>query len=175
MKTTKAELELQSGVDELFAVLDRDIDHLEKNLSRLDQLRSFVVKQDQDSLGRLLDNIRVESKLQQHNDTQRQTIRKDLAFSLNCSVEDVTLTRIAAYLSGEKKSELLQRKKRLNALAGLLKKEYLGTQLLLSDCQRFNRTLLKRIFEKGQSNNITYKSTGHSERQTDTVFMNLKF
>ena len=174
MKTATATLDIQRCVNALLGVLDRDIDQLEKNLSRLDQLRRFVVKQEHDSLMRLLENIQTESKSQQHNDLQRQAIRKDLASLLNCTVDKVTLTRIETQLPEEKKSDLRYRKKKLQELTGLLKKEFLGTQLLLSDCQRFNRTLLNSIFKTGLSQTMTYKSTGQSERQTDTVFMNLK-
>lgn len=175
MKTPMAELEIENCVDRLFAVLDKDIEHIEENLSRLNELRSLVVRQDQDSLGRLLDRIQTEAKSQQHNDLKRYSIRKQLAFFLSCSAEEVTLTRVEATLSPSQKGGLVARKNELKKLTGTLKKEFLATQVLLSDCQRFNRTLLKSIFESGQSQNITYKATGKSERQTDTVFMNLKF
>ena len=175
MKMPIAEREIEDCVKRLLAVLDKDIEHLEKNLSRLNELRSSVVRQDQDYLCQLLDYIRIEVKSQQHNDLQRHFIRKQLAFFLCCPAEDVTLTRIETTLPDPQKNELVERKNKLRSLTGALKKEFMATQLLLSDCQRFNRSLLKSIFESGQSQNVTYKPSGQSERQTDTVFMNLKF
>ena len=44
-------------VDELLAVLDKDIEHIQRSLSRLNELRRLVIKRDDTALGKLLESI----------------------------------------------------------------------------------------------------------------------
>ena len=175
MNTEISEREIEDCVDQLLVVLDKDMEYLEDNISRLNELRSLVVKQDCDALNQLLRNIQSETKTYHQNELKRQILRKKLAAVFNCSPEKITLTRLETSLTNSKSTEVTKRKTRLQELTRLLKKEYAGTQFLLVDCTRFNRLLLKSIFDAGQSENIMYKPTGTTERQTDTVFMNLQF
>ena len=168
-------LEIEAFADQLLVVLDRDIRHLESTLTTLDQLRRFVVMQNNHALNQLLGNIQSQAKEFRENESNRQALRKELAVIFGCHGEQLTLSRIASRLAQEKKTEIVKRQNKLRTLTALMKKEHLTTQVLLSDCARFNRTLLKTIFETGQSKNITYKPTGNTERQTDTVFMNIQF
>ena len=55
-----------------------------------------------------------------------------------------------------------------------LKREYLSTTLLLSECARFNNKLLKGIFDFGKNGAVYYNSNGATKRQTDMAFVNLK-
>ena len=175
MNTEIPGLEIEDCVDQLLVVLDKDIEYLEDNISRLNELRGLVVKQDCDALNQLLRNIQSETKTYRQNELKRQILRKKLAAVLNCGPEEITLTRLGSRLTGSKNNDVSKRKTRLQELTRLLKKEYAGTQFLLVDCARFNRFLLKRIFDAGRSENLTYKPTGTTEQQTDTVFMNLEF
>lgn len=174
MNTIIDKLEIENSVDELLLILDKDIEHLEDNISRLDQLRSSVVKQDNDSLTKLLATIQSESKIYHSNELKRLVLRKKLAAVFNCDPKEITLSRLGTHLTTHNHVEITKRKSRLQELIHLLKKEYSSTQFLLADCARFNRLLLKNIFQTGQSENLTYKPTGAAERQRDTVFMNLQ-
>lgn len=168
-------LEIEEIADQLLVVLDRDIRHLEDTFTKLDQLRRLLVKRDNHALNQLLGNIQSQANEYRENESTRGILREKLALMFGCRIEHVTLSRIENNLTQEKKTELVKRQNKLRTLTGLLKKEYRTTQLLLSDCARFNRMLLKTIFETGQSKTITYKPTGNTERQTDTVFMNVQF
>lgn len=166
---------VSNWVNELLAVLDRDIQHLQESLSRLNELRSLIVKHDNTALGKLLENIQAESDSYKCNELKRQSIRSKLAAAFGCNLEQVTLSALEAELTGEKKAQVAQRKATLKLLTGQLKKEHLSTSLLLSDCVRFNNVLLKSIFELGKSGTITYDSNGFTKRQTDSGLVNLRF
>ena len=173
MKT--AAIEIEDKVDELLFVLDRDIQHIQDNLSRLNDLRCLVVRRDDVSLRKLLENLQTESSSYKTNELKRRLLREELAVILGCSLDQMTLSRLEADLSGEKKAEVAQRKTRLRMLTREFKKEHLSTMSLLSDCARFNSLLVKRVFEFGQTGTITYSREGYAERQNDTAFMNLQF
>lgn len=175
MKTEMMDAQLETCVEQLLAVLDNDIAYVEANIARLNDLRSLVIKQDVDAMNRLLANIRTESTSHENNEFKRQTLRKKLAAMCGCPLEEITLTRIETLLPYSKNSGITQRKTKLQALTGTLKREFISTQTLLADCARFNRMLLKSIFEIGQTENLTYKKTGAAYRQADTVFMNVQF
>lgn len=173
MRPTAAEIE--NGIDELLIVLDRDIQHIQKNLSRLNKLRTLVVKRDDTALGELLENIQSESESYKNHELRRRTIRKELASALGCSPEQMTLSRLEASLSGPKKVQLAERRSKLRLLIEELKKEHLNTTMLLSECARFNSVLLRGILEVGKTGTITYNSKGSAKRQTDTAFVTLQF
>ena len=48
-------------INELLVVLDKDIEHIQDSLLRLDRLRSLLIKPNNESLERLLESIRADS------------------------------------------------------------------------------------------------------------------
>jgi len=173
MKVTT--IAIEDKVDELLAVLDKDIQHMEKSLSRLNELRSLVIKHDDDALGKLLEDIQAESDTYTSNELKRQSIRKELATAFGCNVEQMTLSRLEATLPKERKAQVAEKKAKLRSLTNELKEEHLSTAMLLSDCARFNSLLLKSVFDLGKTETVTYNSNGSTKRQTDTAFVNLQF
>ena len=173
MKT--AAVHIGDTVDKLLGVLDRDIEHIRENLSRLDNLRGLVIKRDDVSLGRLLEAARSESDSYRENESKRRLLRGQLAVALGCSVDQMTLSTLEAELSGEKKARVAERKTRLQALAEKLRKEHLSTAMLLSDCARFNSVLLKGVLELGEAGAITYSPKGSVQRQINAAFVDSQF
>lgn len=167
-------IEIEDKVNQLLAVLDKDIQNIQDNLSRLNELRIFVVKRDDASLQKMLENIQTESNSYKKNETARKLIREELAAAMDCRFEQVTLSRLETELTGEEKNEVTQRKIKLKTLAEKLKKEHSSTVTLLSDCARFNRLLLKSILELGHAGSVTYSQRGFTERQNSAAFMNMQ-
>jgi len=165
---------IEDKVDELAVALDRDIEHIEESLLRLNELRSLVIKHDNVSLGKLLEGIEAESESYKEQESRRRAIREELASALGCSFEEMTLSRLEAGLSEGRRAEVTERKDKLRSLIGELKKEYLRTVMLLSDCARFNRLLLKSVFDLGKIEIITYGSKGDARRQGETAFVNMR-
>ena len=165
----------QDKVDELLIILDKDAQHIEESLSRLNELRRLVIKRDDTALGKLLKSIQSESDSYRNNELKRQSIRKELATALDCRLEQMTLSRLEEVLPEEKKAQVTERKEKLRLLTGELKKEHLSTAILLSDCARFNSLLLRSIFDLRKTGMVYYDSNGTAKRQTDTAFVNLKF
>lgn len=166
---------IEIKVDELLTVLDEDIRHVRQSVSRLDELRSLVVKRDQEALGELLESIRKESQEYSTNESKRESMRKDLAAVLECEVGDMTLSRLESALDDAKGAEVARRKTELRSLTEELKTEYMRTAMLLSDCTRFNRSLLRGILELGNTGAATYGSDGATRIQNDSVFVSLEF
>jgi len=160
MRTT--EVEIEDKIDELLVVLDEDIRHIEESLLRLNELRGFVVKRDEASLGKLLESIQSESDSYRKNELRRQLIRKELAAAFGSSIKQMTLSRLEEVLQEEKKTKIAERKAKS------------GTVLLLADCARFNSLLLKSIFDFGNSPTVYYNADGSTKRQRETAFVNLR-
>jgi hypothetical protein len=175
MRMSMVMVEIEDKVDELLHVLDMDIQHIEENLSRLNELRSLVIKRNEADLKRLLESIRAESDSRRKHELERTRLRKELANALNCNLKDMTLSKLETILSGEKGIELAAKKAELKALAGRLKREHLSTTMLLSDCARFNRQLLKCIFDLGKMGIVYYDSKGSTKRGTTEAFVNMQF
>jgi hypothetical protein len=165
---------IEEKVERLLVCLDKDAQYMQKSLLQLDEMRKLVIKRNEAALGNLLQDIQAEAGSHRQHELKRNSIRKGLADSLRCGIEQVTLSALAAGVSGERKERLTQMKARLRALCAELKKEYLSTSLLLAECARFNNLLLRGIFNLGQAESVHYKSNGATKRQIDMAFVNLQ-
>ena len=168
-------IEIEDKVDELLAVLDKDSGHIQESLLKLNELRSLVIKRDDAALGKLLESLQTESDSYRSHELKRQSIRQDLANALGFNLEQMTLSALEASLPKEKRAQVTRRKAELESLIKKLNKEHLSTALLLSECTRFNKLLLKSIFGLGKNDVVYYNSNGATRRQTDMAFVNLQF
>ena len=171
----KIETDIGDRIDELLVVLDRDIQHIEDSLSRLDELRSLVIKRDEAGLGDLLRRIRCQIDSYAENECKRQSIRKDLARVLDGNIQEVTLSKLETILPAERGVQVADRKAKLTALIGKLKKEHLSTSMLLLECARINSALVRAIFDFGKTGRVVYGSNGVVRRPTDTAFVSVQF
>lgn len=165
---------IEDRIDELLAILDTDIEHVQDSLTRLNELRSSVIKRDEVALCRLLENIRAETDSYAANESKRQAVRKDLAKALGCKIEQVTLSELEHRSPEERQAQLTERKVKLRTLIKQLKKEHLSTAMLLAESARFNRMLLRAIFDLGKVSPVTYSPDGQAKQQTDMALVNLQ-
>ena len=152
--------EIENYVDEMLDCLDVDIEHIRKNLSRLNEMRELVIKRDDVELRKLLDSIQGESDIYRENETRRLMLRKKIADSLGCGIENITLSKLANRLPENKRNRVIEKKEQLKSLVGNFKKEYAGTIVLVSECARFNKMLLRSIFNHGQTGSVYYGANG---------------
>jgi len=172
MKATATPIE--EKVDQLLVCLDLDAQHIQENLQQLNEIRSLVIKRDEAALGKLLESIQGASDGYRNHELNRKSLRKELAEILGCDVEQMTLSALESCLPEAKKDRITQMKAKLTSLSSELKKEYLSTALLLSECARFNNLLLKSILDLGKTESVHYKSNGQTRRHIDTAFVNLQ-
>ncbi len=173
MKTVA--IEIEDKIDELLVCLEKDIEHIQKSLSNLDELRSLVIKRDDAALGRLLENIQAETDNFRKHESNRQLVRSELAKYFGCSVKNMTLSKLEKSIPEAKKDRITQSKAKLRVLIEDLKKEYSSTAVLLSECARFNSLLLKSIFDLGKSGALYYSADGTTRQQSEMAFVNLQF
>jgi hypothetical protein len=172
MKAAAASME--DKVDQLLVCLDKDAQHIQESLLQLNEMRRLVIKRDEAALGKLLESIQAETGSYRQHELNRKSIRKELADCLGCGFEQMTLSALQASLPEEKKDQVARMKAKLRSLSAELKKEYLSTALLLSECARFNNLLLKGIFNLGKADSVHYNSSGATRRQIETAFFNLQ-
>ncbi len=170
-----AEAEIKDKVDELLAVLDKDIEHMQQDVSYLNELRGLVIKRDDAALSKLLERIQSETNSYKEHQLKRWSIRKDLADIFDCDFEQMTLSNLEAHLPEGERNQVIIRKTKLKELVKELKKEHISTALLLSECARFNSLLLKSILGLGKSKTVTYTNSGAAKQQGETAFVNLRF
>lgn len=167
--------EIEAKVDELLAVLDTDIQHIQDNLSQLNELRSLIIRRDDTALAKLLRSIRAEADSYAANESKRWSVRRELAGAFGCNIQEMTLSRLEATLPEQKKVQVSDRKASLQALIRQLKTEHSSTAMLLSECARFNRLLLRTIFDVGKTGTVMYNPDGGRRQQIDTTLVNLQF
>jgi flagellar biosynthesis/type III secretory pathway chaperone len=173
MKST--DITIEEKINELMDCLDKDCQHIQETLTQLNKLRELIIKRDDAALGKMLETVQAKSQDYRKNESNRQSIRAELANALGYPIEQLTLSTLEKSLHETTGIKITERKKRLKSLIEELRKEHLSTALLLSECARFNNLLLKKIFNLGKTEVVCYDSKGETKRQTDTAFVNLQF
>jgi len=172
MKATAAPIE--DKVDKLLVCMNLDVQHIQESLQNLNEMRRLVLKRDEAALGKLLESIHGASESYRSHEFNRKSIRKELADTLGCNAGQMTLSALESRLPEEQKNRVSEMKTKLRTLSSELKKEYVSTALLLSECARFNNLLLKGIFGPGKTESLHYKPNGRTKRHIDTAFVNLQ-
>lgn len=165
---------IEAVVDTLLAVLDEDIRHVEASLSQLDQLRSLLIKRDDKALEQLLKELQAQAQTRVAGDQRRQRLRHELAVALGYDAKDLTLSALQAELTGPIVEALAERQKRLKALVMDLKREHRLTAMLVSDCSRFNRSLMRVFFGSDATGSTTYSASGRAKNRSNVGLMNLQ-
>jgi hypothetical protein len=165
----------ETKITALLDVLDADIRHVETVLLRLDALRALLIQRDEGGLECLLEDIQRQSEAHLANEQKRQALRRELAAQLGCRGEELTLSALKGKLSGPNRSALAERQTRLKTLVEQLKREHTLTALLIADCARFNRSLMRAFFGLTGRGNMTYSPNGAAQPQSGTALMNLQF
>jgi hypothetical protein len=166
---------MEAKVRLLLDVLDEDIRHVEGVLLRLDALRTLLVKRDDAGLERLLEEIHRQGEAYSDNEQKRQSLRRELAAQLGCRESDLTLSKLRGQLSGQSRTAIEERQARLKVLVEQLKREHKLTMLLIADCARFNRSLMRALFGAEGKGSMTYGPSGAAKHQTGTTLMSLQF
>jgi hypothetical protein len=161
-------------VTALLEVLDADIRHVETVLSRLDALRALLIKRDDGGLECLLEDIRRQGEARLAHERQRQALRGELAAELGCRGEELTLSALQARLTGPSRTALAARQARLKTLVQQLQREHTLTMVLIADCARFNRSLLRAFFGLVGRGNTTYRASGVAQPPSGAALMNLQ-
>jgi len=167
-------IEIEEKVNALLVCLDKDVQLLQEGISRLDALRGFVIKRDDVALGKLLEKIQVEASDQKRHERNRLSIQRELAAALGYEPRQMTLSALETILSKGRKDQITERKAKIKSLVAKFRKEHLETVLLLSECARFNKMLLKSIFDLGKVESFSYNSNGSAKRQIDVALINLQ-
>lgn len=166
---------MEATIAALLEVLDEDIRHLESTLSRLNILRSLLIKREDAALQKLLDEVRGQAEAYQANERKREQLRTDLAVDLGCAPRDLTLSKLAGALAGQAVGvALADRQARLRTLTAQLKQEHTLTVLLVRDCMRFNRSVL-HVFLGSGGGGATYSATGAAKHEINATLMNMTF
>ncbi len=143
---TMTQIELDAGLlAELNAVLDQEQRRVERTLTELDDLRSAVIRRDEAGLQDLLSRIGARQSDFSPLDQRRQRLRQRLADWIGCDLERLNLTRVIRGLPAEQGDPLRHRQQQLYKQVRQLKMEHHLTGLLLTDCARLNRMLLRAM------------------------------
>lgn len=174
---------VENKVTALLEVLEADARHLESALSRLDLLRSLLIRRENAALEQLLGDIHQQAEAYRAIEQRRQQLRKDLALDLGCTEDELTLSRLRRELTAPTCSEtqrrcaaaVADRQARLRSLAAQVRREHSLTALLLHECARFNRSLLRVFLGSAGRGCATYNPTGATQHDAAAALMSIQF
>ncbi|MBN1124159.1 MAG: hypothetical protein JXA82_04065 [Sedimentisphaerales bacterium] len=171
MKTNNMSLECL--VQDLLEILEAEQRRIAHTLTRLDELRSAVIKRDENMLFTLQETIRTEQEQAVDLESRRELVREKIAGILGCSVEKLNLTRLCRSLDGAPLQKVHAIQRSLKESVRALKNEHYVTTVLLRDCARINHALLRCLLgERGQTR--LYNARGTSALHLERGLMSLK-
>lgn len=166
--------EIREKMTALLGVLDEDIQHIEATLLRLDLLRGLLIKRDDKALEKLLAEIQTQGETYVATESKRQELRQEMAMALGLQERDLTLSELVACVGREDGAALAQRQIRLKNLIARLQREHKATALLIADCAKFNRSLLRIFFGPAVKTGPTYSAAGVVRHPTGTAVLNMQ-
>ena len=164
---------LEDLADELMEVLDEDVCQINLNLERLNRLRSAVIKRDEEGLRVLLNTIREESDEYEQVEIKRHELRRKLADILGCSIEEMNLSKLCSNAPEGKRALVAGRQRELGELMEKLRIEHTCTSMLLKECSRLNKMLLRGIFGSGKET-VTYNARGNASWEMQKGIVNFR-
>jgi len=166
-------VELDELVEQLMAVLDEDAAQIRSTLARLDALRAAVIKRDEETLRSQLEAIQEESECSRRIEMKRQRIRRQLAEILGCDIGSMNLSALCSVCAPEQRRRIRRQQEQLGRLAGEFRMAHTYTTILLRECSRLNRMLLRQIV--GQSaQTVTYTARGHERWDVHDDMVNMR-
>lgn len=166
-------IELEVLVDELVVVLDKDIVQIELTLERLDSLRGAVIRRDEDGLRDLLELIQAEGTEYNSVEARREEIRGRLSIILGCDFEEMNLSALCSVLEGERERAIYSKREILVELTSKLRMEHTCTMILLRECSRLNKAMLKGMFGRGDES-VTYTCRGNAQWEIQNEMVNMR-
>ena len=144
-----SEIDFGGLVEEFAEILAEEICQVELTLVRLDELRSAVIKRDESGLRALLESIQSEGSHYRMVESRREILRRRAAEVLGCSSKEVNVSSICRHVGKRERDLLTVRQEKLAGLVNRLRIEHSCTRILLKECSRFNKMLLRGIFGQG--------------------------
>lgn len=166
-------IQLNRLIGELIDILDADASRIVLSLERLDGLRAGVIKRDEEALKILLEEIANDEAGQMRLETRRKAICVELAAVLGCSESQVNLSRLCACLPEEISVILADKQRQLKELVERMQVEHMRTSLLLRECSRLNKSLLRQLLGSGRSA-VTYNARGNTSWQAEKGMVSLR-
>ncbi|MHC4842612.1 MAG: hypothetical protein ACYTFM_00100 [Planctomycetota bacterium] len=165
---------ISDRIAQMLNCLQEDIQNIERILGYLDEIRTSVLKRDENALSYLLQKIQTETDEYKNQESRRNFIRSELANLLDRDVQQITLSELEQILPESIQAQVKEKKNKIKLLTNKLQKEHLNTVLLLSECARFNRMILSGIFDFGKQDVVTYSASGIRPRQAGRNLVNFK-
>ncbi len=152
--------------NELLAILDKEIELLNRKRSELDCLTEFIIANNDNGMEKLLLQMEQTQQSQAETDIKLDALRKALANELQVPPEQVRLSRLIEQLEGDDRLAADYRRQQIVLLAEQLRRKHMETALLLIESARINRLLLESFFPQSQPVN-TYDADGPQSWRPD--------
>ena len=135
-------VDITGRIEEMLNVLARDKQHIEYAVSKLNDLRGFVIKRDEQGLVQLLGEIREETMDYQANEDRRGVIQKELAGLFGCQPRELTLSVLKKRVSGTAGAAIGESQEKLRKMVNTRKTEMDDVaNILIARLAQFHSTL----------------------------------
>ena len=148
-------------LESLDALLEEEISLLQERRKHLETLSDVLVRRDDESMERLLEEMERAQDRQAQTDLRLRGVREALAESLGTDAREMTLSVLIGELPLPLGEALDRRRKQILLLAGDLRHRHLQATMLLAESARINRMLLESLFPSSES--VTTYSTGGAD------------
>ncbi|MBE0535197.1 MAG: hypothetical protein IH624_05960 [Phycisphaerae bacterium] len=164
---------LDKQIERLLEVLDEDAAHIRSTLEHLNALRAAIIKRDEVALGDLLEAVQNEGRHRLHAELRRQRICSDIAELTGTPAETVNLSRLCDMSTDGLRSRVQARQAELKQLVQTLRMEHTCTMILMRECSRLNKMLLKGLLGRG-GETVMYTARGSETWQPQNDMVNIK-
>jgi hypothetical protein len=159
---TATAAEIHTLVGEFLAVLDEAIRLQETAVDRLKGLCDAVTARNEAALRQIIDDAGMTSAKFAAVEHARQALSARLAAAVGCGLEEVTLSRLVRRVSAEDAQAIEERRRRITALGGDIRRQHRRTAAFVGECAHVNRAFLLGLFPEMESVKTYGHRGGHS-------------
>lgn len=160
-------------LNELNLFMDEQTLQVTETLNRIDMLRAAVIRRDKGALEELSEQVKLQAVQKKQDDMKQQKIQQKLADFCQCSVQEANVSRLCEHLTGQERQAIQLKQSKLQGLILKLNNECRAAELMLRECVRFNRLLLRSLVGN-QNQTQTYTAQGKEQWSMHWGLMNTK-
>lgn len=161
-------------IEELEVFLDVRQAELLETLGRLGDLRAAVIRRDEASLTRLLEEVQQDAEHRRQMETAQRAIERRLCDAFEGLETPVTVSCVCRRIDDTLQAPLRRKQTLLLETARRVQNELEATDMLLRECARCNRELLAAILGRDRQS-LTYDTQGRNQWDVQRGLFSAKF
>ena len=163
---------VESVVEDLLVALDNETQLLELKRSQLAELSGMLLRNDNEAVEALLEQIEQTEQAQSQMARRLQGLRETLAGAFGCNAKGFKLAWLIDQLPHEQALALTHRRRQVTEKVNEFRKQHIQTTILLTECSRITGMMLDSLAPTSAV--VTYDTEGSDRWRAEAGLLDME-